>query len=103
MNSTVLALAVSGTNLYAGGYFTQAGGTSANYVAQWNGSTWSPLGSGLDNVVSALAVSGADLYAGGPFVNAGGSPVHYVAKWNGTYVVKLGIWSEWLSFRACDV
>lgn len=38
MNSTVRALATSGTILYAGGDFTTAGGVSANYVAQWNGS-----------------------------------------------------------------
>ena len=41
------ALAVSGSALYAGGYFTTAGGTSANYIAQWNGSSWSALGSGM--------------------------------------------------------
>ena len=40
------ALAVSGTNLYAGGYFTKAGGVPANYIAKWDGSAWSALGSG---------------------------------------------------------
>ena len=41
------ALAVSGTNLYAGGWFTTAGGVSANYIATWDGSAWSALGSGV--------------------------------------------------------
>jgi hypothetical protein len=34
MNNTVSALAVSGTNLYAGGDFTNAGGATANYTAR---------------------------------------------------------------------
>ena len=37
----VHALAVSGSTLYAGGNFTTAGGNAANYIAQWNGSSWS--------------------------------------------------------------
>ena len=44
---TVYALAVSGSTLYAGGDFTTAGGSAANYIAQWNGSSWSALGSGI--------------------------------------------------------
>src|SRR5437016_8195169 len=67
MNSTVWALAVSGTNLYAGGSFTAAGGTAANGIARWNGSGWSSVGSGVNSTVDALAVSGSDLYAGGNF------------------------------------
>ena len=35
----VYALAVSGTDLYAGGWFTTAGGTTAYYIARWNGSS----------------------------------------------------------------
>ena len=43
----VLALAMSGSELYAAGYFTMAGGVAANYIAKWNGSTWTALGSGV--------------------------------------------------------
>ena len=39
---------MSGTNLYAGGGFTTAGGVPANYIAKWDGSAWSALGSGMD-------------------------------------------------------
>ena len=46
MNGFVYALAVSGTNLYAGGSFSTAGGVPANFIAKWDGSTWSALGSG---------------------------------------------------------
>jgi hypothetical protein len=84
---SVAALAVSGSDLYAGGYFTTAGGSAANYIAKWNGSTWSALGSGVGGwsgsvypAVYALAVSGSDLYAGGSFTVAGGKVSTYLAK-----------------------
>jgi hypothetical protein len=51
----VLVLALSGTNLYVGGDFTTAGGVAANYIAKWNGSAWSALGSGMDWLVSDSA------------------------------------------------
>ena len=85
-------MAVSGSDVYAGGTFTSAGGNPANYVAKWNGSTWSPLGSGVSAVsfasyqvpVSSLAVSGSDVYAGGAFTTAGEVPANRIAKWNGS-------------------
>ena len=60
MNSAVAGLTVfddgTGPALYAGGGFTTAGGVSANYIAKWNGSAWSPLGSGMNSWVWALTV-----------------------------------------------
>jgi hypothetical protein len=82
---------VSGSDVYVGGSFTTAGGNPANYIARWNGSSWSALGSGLDNGVSAIAVSGNDIYVGGSFLNAGGNPANNVAKWNGSNWSPLGI------------
>src|SRR5213082_2087979 len=38
-NSYVLAVAVSGSNLYAGGQFTTAGGNAATNIAKWDGSS----------------------------------------------------------------
>jgi hypothetical protein len=78
----VYALAVSGTNLYAGGYFTTAGGMAATNIAQWNGSSWSALSSGMDDQVLALTVSGGTLYAGGWFATAGGTGAYHIAQWN---------------------
>jgi len=86
----VYALAVSGSNLYAGGYFLMAGGVPATCIAKWDGSAWSPLGSGMDSWVLALAVSGTDLYAGGYFTMAGGVSATNIAKWNGSSWSPLG-------------
>jgi len=80
---------VSGTDLYAGGWFSTAGGVPANYIAKWDGSAWSALGSGMDNTVYALAVSGTNLCAGGDFSGAGGVTAKSIAKWNGS------AWSAW--------
>jgi hypothetical protein len=66
-------------NLYIGGQFT-----FANHLAKWNGSSWSPVGSGMNYVVTALAVSGGTLYAGGSFTTAGGNSANYIAQWNGS-------------------
>jgi hypothetical protein len=89
-NSPVCALAVSGTNLYAGGYFTNAGGVAATNIAEWDGTAWSALGSGINGQVYALAVIGTDLYAGGLFTTAGGVSANYIAKWDGSAWSALG-------------
>ncbi len=89
-NSSVSALVVSGDTLYVGGYFGTVGGNAANFIAQWNGCSWSALGSGMDATVSALAVSGNMLYAGGGFARAGGVEVSCIAQWNGSSWSPLG-------------
>lgn len=43
-----LAVLPSG-ELVAAGNFGTAGGATANHVARWNGSTWSPLGTGMNS------------------------------------------------------
>jgi cysteine-rich repeat protein len=84
---------VGGTDLYVGGWFTTAGGVSANHIAKWDGSTWSALGSGAYDV-RALAVGGTDLYVGGWFTTAGGKPSSNFAIWHsascGDSVVQAG-------------
>jgi len=52
----VYALTVYDNKLIAGGIFTTAGGVGAVNIAAWDGSTWSPLGSGMNSPVYALAV-----------------------------------------------
>jgi hypothetical protein len=84
----VFALAVSGGNLYAGGWFTNAGGVSATNIAKWDGSSWSEVGSGLDAGVGVLTASSGDLYAGSGIAFLGGPagrlPTNYIAKWDGS-------------------
>ena len=75
LNDTVSAVAVSGSNVYVGGAFTDAGGNpNADRIARWDGSAWQALGDGVNGTVSAIAVSGTDLYVGGWFTDAGGNP-----------------------------
>lgn len=71
-------------NIYIGGAFTFAGTAPANFIVKWNGSTWSALGSGMNDYVWALAVIGSDLYAGGGFTAAGGVAANRIAKWDGS-------------------
>src|SRR6185436_8130981 len=76
----------TGPALFVGGEFWTAGAISANYIAKWDGTRWSALGSGMDAGVASLCVyddgSGPALYAGGSFTHAGGVPANHIAKWN---------------------
>jgi len=83
IDGTVYALAVKGSDLYAGGAFLTASGIPANHVARWNGSNWSALGDGLDNTVYALAVNDSGVFAGGIFTTSVTFSLPYIARWNG--------------------
>ncbi|MGA2178127.1 MAG: hypothetical protein ABSH15_00900 [Verrucomicrobiota bacterium] len=85
IQSTVTALASDGTNLYAGGFFTYAGRTNANYIARFDGRNWHSLGTGLNGQVAALAVTNNHVYAGGYFTaTTDGKSLHYIGHWDGT-------------------
>ena len=86
LNKTNFALAALGTNLYAGGLFTQAGGIPANQIARWDGNAWYPVGGGVvgTGTVQALATLGNNLYAAGTFTNMGNVTANRIAKWDGT-------------------
>lgn len=77
--------------MFAGGRFTTAGGISANYIAKWDGTNWSALGTGLNSFSFALAASGSDVYVGGQFSTAGGISANRIAKWDGTNWSSLGV------------
>ncbi|WP_310397721.1 hypothetical protein [Hymenobacter sp.] len=94
-DSQVRSVVQSGNSIYVGGNFTSVDRIMASYVARWDGSAWSSLGTGTANGVNAavnvLAVaSNGDLYAGGNFTQAGGLAASRVARWNGTAWSSLG-------------
>ncbi|MEA3343387.1 MAG: LamG-like jellyroll fold domain-containing protein [archaeon] len=94
MDYRVESLEVCNGELYAGGGFIDAGGSSANFIAKWNGTNWGPLGSGMDNNVISLEFYNGELHAGGYFSTAGGNSVNYSAKWNGTDWSPLGLGTD---------
>lgn len=78
-------------DIIAGGSFLTAGGVAANRVARWDGSTWSPMGTGMNGPVRALAqMPNGDIIAGGAFTQASGSTAFRVARWEGTKWVPIG-------------
>jgi len=100
LTRSAYALAVfddgGGPALYAGGDFINAGGTSARRVARWDGTSWSALGPGFDDLVSALVAhddglgGGPALYAGGQFTASGPTALANVARWDGAAWSPLG-------------
>ena len=87
----VVALAVYGNKLIAGGGFTTAGGVSAHGIASWNGYSWSALGLGMNGSVYALAVYDNKLIAGGYFTTAGGRECQLYCLLGRFLLVSLGV------------
>jgi N-acetylneuraminic acid mutarotase len=77
LNGNVMAMTVSGDDLYVGGIFTAtvAGpSTDLNAVARYDlkNDTWHAMpNKGLDDTVKAIAISNSDLFAGGYFYPTG--------------------------------
>ena len=74
--------------LYVGGPFTNAGGkANADYLAKWDGSTWSAVNGSvaINGAVDAIAYHAGHVYVGGEFTNVGGNPgINFLAEWTGT-------------------
>ena len=81
-------LPLQNNTLVAGGFFSLAGGTAANNIALWNGSSWSALGQGLNGPVLALAVDqNSRIIAGGGTDGFGQGGLY---RWNGATWSALG-------------
>jgi len=94
-----LAVSTNG-NLIVGGSFMTAGSVAAQNVAQWNGTTWSAIGTGLLNPPwtspfgtmpgPPLVVTDLAVYQNGDIIAGTATPAGYiagggrVARWNGT-------------------
>ncbi|HET9484269.1 MAG TPA: Ig-like domain repeat protein, partial [Xanthomonadales bacterium] len=87
-NGSVRAIAAAGGEVYVGGTFLLAGGTSANRIARFDraSATWAPLGAGgangVSSFVAALVHDGRFVYAGGDFLSVHGQAINGVARWN---------------------
>lgn len=82
--ASIVALAVSGSTLYAGGSFDTIGGQSRSNLAGLNAADGTATGfdpSPHQNILS-LAASGSTIYAGGGFTSIGGQPRNYIAALN---------------------
>ncbi len=89
-NDNVQVILPVGNDIYVGGTFTTAGGsTMCQGIARWNAATgWSPLGRGTTPTqVFTMAVIGDNLYVGG-FINTVSQTdgtsitVNHIARWN---------------------
>ena len=81
-------------SVYATGLFSSIDGVAAVNIAKYDGSTWSPLSTGLDNDGLHVSVAAnGDLYAGGKFHTAGGVPAYHIARWDGSSWHKLGAYA----------
>ncbi|MGB2868654.1 MAG: T9SS type A sorting domain-containing protein [Bacteroidota bacterium] len=85
-NAPLNAIAVSGNDIYLGGYFDIAGNISTRHIVKYNiiSNTWSTLGTGVNDQVYAITINGTDIYVGGSFTEAGGVTANRIAKWNGS-------------------
>jgi len=80
----VYAIAVTGTNIYIGGSFTNVGALTRNRIAKldyYTGAVLSNVWSqGVDATVYALATSANDIYVGGAFTQVGPGTHRYITK-----------------------
>ena len=78
---------------YIGGEFDQAGTTSANNIAAWDGTSWSAMSTGITGgfvptvysiaVLNNIDCASTSVYAGGRFTTAGGVASNNIAVYNG--------------------
>ena len=90
LDARVRALVEYNGELIIGGDFANAGTTPANFIAAWDGATWSALGGGMNDDIHALTVYNGELVAAGKFHTAGGVAANHIATWDGTNWSALG-------------
>jgi Immunoglobulin domain len=86
------------SRLIAGGIFTGADGNPANRIATWDGSSWTPIGTGMDGTVYRFTeydVDGAGplsprLFVGGIINSPDGNPSKSIYYWTGAQWRGLG-------------
>jgi len=96
-NGRATSMVVYNNKLYIGGTFTIAGGSVANYIAVWDGSSLSAVGTAVTGNVYSLAVYNNELYVGGN-ANIDGAPANYIVKWNDSSWTPVGAGTELNSY-----
>lgn len=101
-SGAILALAAAPDGrLFAGGVFTSIGGTTVNNIAQFDGTSWTPLLGGTTEgefqaaVQSLRVLDNGDLIVGGSFERIGdvrttAPRTNGIARWDGTAWKQLG-------------
>ena len=82
--TTVYALDAVGDDLFVGGEFMLASGVPVAHIAQWNGVSWTTLGSGMHGIlpsVRGIAASEEQVAIAGDFISAGDTASVNVAVW----------------------
>jgi len=102
LNGPVYTMTISNSDLYIGGVFSDVNSMpAADYIARWNGTVWSALGSGsagngsLSHRVNTIVVRGSSVYVGGDFINVYNNDIEvtnaeYIARFDGTSWSGLG-------------
>ena len=95
VENEVMAIAVNGNDIYAGGWFRYVYNSEGKKVkntrgiVKWNGTNWIPMAGGSSGNVYSIVANGSDIYVGGLFrnvKNSDGSKVPNtmrIARWGG--------------------
>ena len=83
-SASIRAIAVSGTDVYIGGFFSQAGGIPANNIARWSTTThqWDAMHAGISGQIYAIVPHGNYIYVGGSFNDINGTSAYSLARWD---------------------
>ncbi|MBC8425978.1 T9SS type A sorting domain-containing protein, partial [bacterium] len=77
-------------DLIASGSFPSIDGVAANRIARFDGTTWRPMGAGVEGGVFEMHEADGKLYVGGTVAMAGGAPAAAIAAWDGSNWSALG-------------
>jgi len=85
LNNNVYGLLTDTANslIYSGGVFTASGATAVNRVASWDGSSFQPMNSGMNDFAYAFSFYSSELFCSGRFTTAGTNACSRIAKWDG--------------------
>ncbi|TAK58275.1 MAG: T9SS type A sorting domain-containing protein [Bacteroidetes bacterium] len=89
----VYAVCVNGGSVYVTGDFTKIGSSTINYVAAWNSTSWSQIGTiDLSSTGGAKAIAsiGSEVFIGGNFNFSGVTPLAFLARWDGAQWLPVG-------------